>query len=215
MTRPWIVIPLLLLSLFSRSSERISPQEEYNWAYQQFFPVFDELMPMKGTAGSYVVYRAHSESEIPEYWFSIGYDPNENGHGMQNHLSAHVRIADRRSIFGQIMHAHHDEPQQTITAIEKTIRLKTFELKETTCPAMKQQVEILEKLRVDVPKFHDSGVFVFGHRIKSEFHIQRDWEQMSVVFWELRGNDQDPQQNTLVDWANSTRRVLDTCAQAH
>lgn len=215
MTRPWIVIPLLLLSLFSRSSERISPQEEYNWAYQQFFPVFDELMPMKGTAGSYAVYRAHSESEIPEYWFSIGYEPKENGDGMQDHLSAQVRIADMRSIFSQIMHAHRDEPQQTITAIEKTIRLKTFDLKETTCPAMKQQVEILEKLQVDVPKFHDPGVFVFGHRKRSEFLIQQDWEQMTVVFAELLVNDQNRQQNPLVNWADSTRRVLDTCAQAH
>ncbi len=208
MIRPCIAILLVLASLVSWSSERPFSQADWDWTYKHFHPVLDELMPMQGTA-AYVVYRAHSESGVPEYWFVIGYDPNQGGHGLQKYLSAHVRIAESQSIFEQIMRAHRSEPQEDIASIEKRIKLRTFDLNEMTCPAMKEQVEMLEKVQVDVPKFHDPGVFVFGHPLKSEFHIQQGFQQMSVV---LLDDDKLPHENALHNWAFWTRRVLDGCA---
>jgi hypothetical protein len=210
MIRSWIAILLIPLPFFSRSSEPPFSQADSDWTYKHFYPVLDELMPMQGTAGSYVVYRGHSESDVPEYWFAIGYDPNQDGHGSQKYLSAHIRIADTRSIFGQIMRAHRSEPRDDIASIQKRIKLRTFELNEMTCPAMKDQVGILTQIHVNVPTFGE-GVFVFGHPPRSEFHIQGDnGEQMSVSLLE---DDKLPHQNALLNWVFFTRRALDGCAQ--
>ena len=211
MIRPWIAILLIPLSFFSLSSERPFSQADSDWTYKHFYPVLDELMPLQGTAGAYVVYRAHSESDIPEYWFVIGYDPNQDGHELQKYLSVHVRVADTHSVFGQIMRAHRSEPREDIASIEKRIELRTFELNEMTCPAIKDQVEILEKLQVNVPKFHDPGVFILGHPEKSEFHIKWGLQQMRVV---LVDDGKLPHENALLNWAYWTRRAINDCAQA-
>ena len=142
-----------------------------------------------------VLYSKHALKKIPAEKGQVGCE--------------NVRIADTHSIFGQIIRAHRSEPQERIAAIEKRIKLRTFDLNEMTCPAMKEQVERLEKVQLDVPKFHDPGVFVFGHPLKSEFHIQQGLQQMSVV---LLDDDKLPHENALLNWAFWTRRVLDGCA---
>ena len=206
----WIAILLIMLSLFSSGSERPYREADYDWASAHFYPVLDELMPLKGAPGTYVIYRAHSESLRPEYWFSIGYDQNQDRHGLQKYLSAHVRMADTNSIFDQILRAHHSEPGREMASIQKGLKLKAFELTEMSCPAIKDQVEKLENIQTSVPKFHDTGAFIFGDRMRNEFQIQQNSEQMSLVLLE---DLKSPPEIPLLNWAYWTRRALDSCAQ--
>src|SRR5258705_1883578 len=96
-----------VLILFWCGSRRLNSQTEADWAWtnKQFGPVLDALMPLQRSGGVYVSYRANRDyvTSIPEYYFIIGRESNENGYGFYPYLTAHVRIATPVSIYDQLM----------------------------------------------------------------------------------------------------------------
>ena len=83
---------LLTLSFVLCASGTFSSQTDadWDWVGSHFGDALDKLMPLARTTGFYVVYRAHRDyrTDVPEYWFMIGYDENEGGPGLQPFLSA-------------------------------------------------------------------------------------------------------------------------------
>jgi hypothetical protein len=137
--------------------------EDWDWTNKQFGPVLDELMPLQKPQGLYVTYRANRDyaTSTPEYWFLIGYEPRENGYGLNGFLSAHVRLASPASIYDQLMAMHQKEPaSQDVGSFRKRIRLKAYDFTETNCPAVKSQIEKLEKLVTRLPNLNGDVVII-------------------------------------------------------
>ena len=114
-----------------------------------FREALDGLMPLGSTAGYYVVYRAHRDyrTDVPEYWFRIGYDGNTAGYGLQPFLSAHVSVADTSSIYEQLMGIHRGDPQEDVVSMTKKVKLKRWDVNEASCPPIKKQIADLQQLQ--------------------------------------------------------------------
>jgi len=194
---------VLLLILLLCLSTRLSSQndEEWNWINEHFGPALSELMPIQQSSGFYVAYRSHRDyqTSILEYSFVIGYDPNENGPGLQEYLSAHVRIADSLSIHDQMMKMHSSNPQEDAANIQKQVKLKTWDFTQKTCPAIQRQFDKFQVLRFGTPVF-DQIVF---HPLVHTFHIQAGMGNMDLVLTD--------EGHPLVKWALETRHALEAC----
>jgi hypothetical protein len=87
--------------------------------------------------------------------------------------------------------------------MQKSISLKSVELTEKTCPAIKRQVDKFDELQAKLPKIRSDAIIL--HPMNHEFHIQGAEGDVSAVL-----TDDD---NPLVKWALDTRQALDLCSQ--
>ena len=200
---------MTFLIVFVTSERRLSAQTDadWDWTNKQFGLALDALMPLEQRGGLYVVYRAHRDyrTDVPEYWFMIGFDPKEGGYGLHNYLSAHVRFAQTISIYDQLMRIHRSDPRQDVSAMQKRISLKSVDLTEKTCPAISHQVAKLEEVGANLPKMRIDTIIL--HPMNHEFHIQGTDGDVSAVL----ADDENP----LVKWALETRQALDLCSTGH
>ena len=199
-------IVLILLAVAALQTLPFSQTEaEWNWTNKHFEAALDSLMPLQRTQGVYVVYRANRDlyTEVPEYWFLIGYDGNPDGHGLQPTLSAHVRAADSVSIYDQLMRMHRKEPNEDASSMVRRMKLTNWDTNETACPAIRKQVQKLQELQ-SKPLDLNSEVIVL-HPMNHQFHIQAAGGDMKFTIWD----DEQP----LVLWAVETRRVLESCTK--
>ena len=149
-------ILLITLTVISLDTATLLSQTEaeWEWANKHFGQALDALTPLRRVAGPYVVYRAHRDlrTDVPEYWFLIGRDQNEKGYGLHTYLSAHVRAAETLSIYDQLRSMRRSNEQGDAVSITQKIKLQTWDLNETNCPAIKDEVEKLEELQPKLPK---------------------------------------------------------------
>ena len=66
-------------------------EADWDWTNVNFGTVLDRFMPMYGTEGLYVVYRANRDlhTEVPEYWFLID-KPDCNRNELQKRRSGEI-----------------------------------------------------------------------------------------------------------------------------
>ena len=113
-------------------------------------------------------------TSTPEYWFTIGREPNENGYGLHPYLTAHVRAAEPASIYDQLMAVHREEPAaQDALTIQKRIKIQTSDYTEMTCPDLKDQLRKLKSLPIRLPEIY--GDYVIIHPMIHAFLIDGQW----------------------------------------
>jgi hypothetical protein len=145
-------------------------------------------------------------TSTPEYWFTIGREPNENGYGLHPYLTAHVRAAEPTSIYDQLMAVHREEPAaQDGLTIQKPIKIQISDFTEMTCPDLKDQLRKLKSLPIRLPEIN--GDYVIIHPMIHAFLI--DGANGDVLMSLTDDN------NPLVLWAQETRRALDACRKIH
>lgn len=183
-------------------------EADWEWTNKEFSSVLDSLMPLQKNGGVYITYRANRDlyTSTPEYWFTIGREPNERGPGLHPYLSAHVRVAQPISIYDQIMAIHRAEPATTdMTVVQNRIKFQKADFTELSCPAVKSQTE---KLKTIAPKLPDvSGDYIVLHPMNHMFYLSGANGDVSITLTD----EKDP----LVQWAQETRQALDACAKPH
>jgi hypothetical protein len=204
MTR--ILLAVVAILSFESGMLLSQTEAERDWANLHFAQVLDTVMPLQRTASIYIVYRAHRDlhTEVPEYWFLIGTDPNEKGYGLHPYLSAHIRAADTSSIYDQLVRMHRSDAKEDASSIAKKVRLKAWDWNEANCPAITDELEKLKDLQSKLPDLTANTIVL--HPMNHEFHLQAATGDANLVLWD----DEHP----LVKWALDTRRALDKCAQA-
>ena len=208
MIRRLSAILLTVIFVLSASSKFSSQTNtDWEWVNTHFGTTLDSLMPLQRPTGYYVVYRSHRDyrTDVPEYWFMIGYDGNSRGYGLETVLSAHVRAADTSSIYDQLMHMHRSDAKEDAAAMTKKIRPRNWNLKEAGCPSIKKQIEQLEQLQSKPLKLNTDVIVL--HPMNHEFHIQAPDGDLNFVIWD----DEHP----LVKWALETRLALENCAKTN
>ncbi len=164
-------------------------------------------MPLQRAGGGvYVTYRANRDyvTSVPEYWFLIGRESNEGGHGLHSYLSARVRIAQPLSILGQLMAIHREEPTvEDTTDLQKRVKLQTSDFTEMNCPAIKNQMDKLERLSAKMPAV--DGDVIIIHPMIHAFYIDGSDGDVRMFL--------EDDENPLVKWALQTRRALEACGK--
>jgi hypothetical protein len=180
----------------------VQTDADWDWMREDFGPALDTLMPIREDIGTHVTYRSYHDlhSDVIEYSFILGHDPNVDGLGLQGYLSAHVRMADSVSIYDQMMKMHRDNPQEEASTIRKRVKIKEWNLTERTCPKIRSQFREFRSLRFRPPHFDEIVLDPLVH----QFTIQTGAGDMDLTLVDSR----DP----LVAWALRTRRVLEKCA---
>lgn len=192
------------------ASGSLDSQTEANWEWtnKEFGSALDALMPMHSRSGMYVSYRANRDyvTSVPEYWFRIGYESNgKQDYGLQNFFSAHVRIASPNSIYDQLMALHRSNPStQTASSFISRIKLKTYDLTEMNCPAIKTQMNKFEKLQMKPPDLNPNVVTI--HPMIHAFYAQGADGDMTIALTD--------EEHPLVKWASETRQALELCIES-
>lgn len=179
---------------------------QWTWSSEHFSSVLDALMPLQRRSGMYVSYRANRDyaTNTPEYWFMIGHEPREKGYGLNPYLSAHVGLADPVSIYDQLMAIHGKDPTiQGAKLILDRIKLRKFDFTEMNCPAMKEQLERLKNLPVKLPDINGGEITL--HPMIHALYITGAEGDAHLVLTDDK--------NGLVQWAQETRSVLDSCGK--
>jgi hypothetical protein len=199
------ILPLMtlvgLFLFFSSATLPAQTQEDRNWVNRNSIQALDELMPIKKSEGYYVAYRSRPDllTEILEYSFLIGYDPNENQPGLQAQLSAHVRTADSVSVYDQMMKMHRANPREGLASIKRKIRVKAWDLNESNCPAVRTQFDKLEKVGFGPLEF----LAIWLDAPSYEFRIQAGAGDFDMTLFD--------ETHPLVQWALETRHALESC----
>jgi hypothetical protein len=183
-------------------------QADWDWTNKEYGPVLDVLMPLHARGGLYVSYRANRDfvTSVPEYWFRIGYESNEKqGYGLQNFFSAHVRIASPNSIYDQLMALHlGTSATQDPANFKSRIKLRSYDFTEMNCPAIKAQMDKLEKLQMKLPDLNGNVITI--HPMNHAFYAQGAEGDMSIVLTD--------EEHPLVKWASETRQALELCVKS-
>jgi hypothetical protein len=205
--RCWIATIGIVLVVFCCSSERVESQTEadWDWTNKEFGPILDTLMPPEAIGGLYLTYRSHKDyvTSVPEYWFRIGYEFNEKqGYGRQNFYTAHVRIANPNSIYDQLMALHRNDPAtQEASGFKSRIKLRSYDLTEMSCPAIKTQMDKFAELQTKMPDLNGGVITI--HPTIHAFYAQGGEGDMRIVLTD--------EGHPLVKWALQTRRALEDC----
>ncbi len=203
------VVSLALVAFWCASGTlEAQTQADWDWANREFGSVLDRLMPLQAKGGLYVTYRANRDfvTSIPEYWFRIGYEFNEKqGYGLQTFFSAHVRIASPNSLYEQLMALHRSNPStQEATGFIPRIKLRSYDLTEMNCPAIKTQMDKFQKLQTKLPDLNGNVITI--HPMNHVFYAQGAEGDMTIVLTD----DELP----LVKWALETRQALEQCVKS-
>ncbi len=196
-----VVIGLGLVA-FCCASGRLNSQTQadWDWTNKEFGPVLDGFMPLQTNGGLYVSYRANRDfvTNIPEYWFRIGYEYNQKqGCGLQSFFSAHVRIASPNSIYDQLIALHRSNPATREAANFKSrIKLRGYDFTEMNCPAIKVQMDKFEKLQIELPDLNGNVITI--HPMNHAFFAQGAEGDMSIVLTD--------EKHPLVKWALERRK---------
>lgn len=194
---------IAVLALFFCVPGTVSAQSnaDWEWVGDHFPHALHELFPLE-LPGVYVAYRSHRDlyTDTLEYSFVIVPDVSAKGNGAEPRVVARVRQADSTSVYDQMMALHQKSPNRSAAEIQKELRVKTWTLAETTCPAVRTQLLRFEQLRLVPPQF---DVIVL-HPLIHEFHVRAAMGDMDIVLYD---ND-----SSFVQWALETRRALELCA---
>jgi len=191
----WFVLAIALSVTPICSSQT---DADWEWVSDNFGGVLDNLMPLQ-QSGLHVVYRAHRDyrTDVPEYWFTIGYD---FGSGR---LSAHVRLADTSSIYDQLMRMHRSDPKEDASSMVKKIRVKDWRVDDASCPLIREQIDRFQDVKYTPFKLETHRIIL--HPMNHEFRLEAPDGTMNLIIWD----DEHP----LVRWAHETRLTLERCAQ--
>jgi thiol-disulfide isomerase/thioredoxin len=175
--------------------------DDWDWVNKNYGGILNEFVPMKAEGGLYLSYRSHRDlyTDVLEYGFLLGYELRENKPGLQEFLTAHVRLADGVSIYDQLMKMHRDKPNESAETIRHKVTVKKWSLSEKTCPAIQEQFRKFQNLSIRVPEF-DSIVL---HPMVHQFHVEAGLGTMDLEL--------DDSEHSLVLWALETRKALDSC----
>jgi thiol-disulfide isomerase/thioredoxin len=176
-------------------------QAEWDWVNRKYYPVINELLPMKAQGGTYLFYRSHRDldTDTLEYSFFVGHEPKQDGPGLQDSLTADVRVADSLSIYEQMIKMHRGKPTESVAAIKKKIKIREWRLNERTCPAIQTQFSKFKNLSLKPPEF-DSIVL---HPLVHQFHVVAGAGDMDISLVD--------EKHPLVLWALETEKTLDAC----
>jgi len=204
-----VVVGLGLVAIWCAGAAlRAQTEADWDWTNKALDPVLDTLMPLHAKGGLYVTYRANRDyaTSVPEYWFRIGYDFNEKqGYGLNRFFSAHVRIASPNSIYDQLMALHRCNPEnQEASSFIPRIRLRSYDLTEMNCSAIKVQMDKFQKLQTKLPDLNANVITI--HPMNHVFYATGAEGDMTIVLTD--------EEHPLVKWASETRQALEQCVKS-
>ena len=199
-----ILLTLLVLPTLPISSQTTA---DWEWMDKHFGQALDTLMPLQENPGFYIAYRAHRDlyTDVAEKWFTIGYERPAGGKGLQQFLSAHVRMPDSSSIYTQLMQMHRSDAKEDINSMVKQVKVRTWDSDERDCPVIRKEVEEFQKLQIN--SFDLKPDHIVLHPMIHEFRAEAPDGNISVAVWD----DDHP----LVRWASEAMQAIESCVKTH
>ena len=198
-----VVIILLIVLIFAHPA-KAQTERDFAWVNNHFQDVLNRLMPIGGYTLGYRSYRDLYTDEL-EYSFIF------DGDSYDQDLSATFRIADKTSIYDQIMASHRKKPAASISEIVQDLKLQEWRFTETSCPAIRSQFEQFYSLSLETMSSQEKADRQSGRQIIT-LHPREHYFESRVTGGRLRlvmENGEHP----FVVWAEATRQALSACAR--
>ncbi|HSQ20339.1 MAG TPA: hypothetical protein VLR92_08190 [Blastocatellia bacterium] len=198
------MVATLLLS-FSSQSSRAQTQDDWDWVNKHFFTVLEEILPIRERLGFSVGYRSYRDLFTKETEFSFVF----NRIVQEKYITVIVRQPQTTSLYDQIMTAHRRNPNESIDAIKKQLKLRQQRYSEKTCSAIRIQYDefyqlTLQMLSAKGKREQSKGEFsIILHPRVHTFTADISGGRMELVL--------DEPDHPFVIWANKTRELLERC----
>lgn len=198
------LVTILFVSLLSKSS-LAQTQEDWDWVNNHFFTVLEEILPIRERLGFSVGYRSYRDLFTNETEFSFVF----NRIIQEKYITVIVRQPQTTSLYDQIMTAHRRNPNESIDAIKKQLRLRQQRYSEKTCSAIRTQYDEFYQLTLQMLSAKDKrqqskGEFsIILHPRVHTFSADISGGRIELVL--------DEPDHPFVRWANKTRELLERC----
>ena len=187
-------VSVALLVLLSSQESREVQQRHWDWLSQHRFEALDRLMPLEGKSYSPVTFRSYRDlyQDVHEKYFQI-IGP------VGKPLKATVVTPDGQSIQQQMLEVHMDDSSASFESVIRQVQVSTVTVEERQCPAMREQLEILESLDFTVP---DPRRIII-HPVVYSLSLDFSGGELLATLTE--------EDHPLVRWPIETQRELDAC----
>lgn len=198
-----VVVILFFAPVFAYPT-KAQTEEDRAWVNKHFQDVLNRVMPIGGyTLG----YRSYRDLYTDELEYSFFFD----GDSLDQDLNATFRIADKISIYEQIMASHRKKPAASISEILQELKLQEWRFTETSCPAISSQFEQFYSLSLETMSSQERADRKAGRQIIT-LHPREHYFESRVTGGRLRlviANGE----HQFVIWAEATRQALSSCAK--
>jgi hypothetical protein len=198
------LVAILLLS-FSSQSSWAQTQDDWDWVNKHFLGVLEEFLPIREKLGFSVGYRSYRDLFTNETEFSFVF----NRIIQEKYITVIVRQPQDTSLYDQVMAAHRRNPDETIDAIKKQLRVSQQRYSEKTCSAIRTQYDEFYRLTLQMLSARDKR-----EQSKGEFSITLH-PRVHTFAADISGGRLnlvlDEQDHPFVRWATRTRNLLERC----
>ncbi|MDX2042651.1 MAG: hypothetical protein SF097_15625 [Acidobacteriota bacterium] len=179
-------------------------QQDWDWVNKHFYDVLNELMPFDDYSLGYRSYRDLYTNELERSFFF-------NGDPFYQNLNATFRIADKVSVYDQMMELHRKKPTTTISEIKANLKIKEWQFSQSSCPAIKTQFEKFFRLSLEMMSSKERsdreagvGTIALHPRIHSfNARITGGHLNLTITFGD----------HPFASWAEETFQALNSCAK--
>jgi hypothetical protein len=198
------LVAILFVSFLSQSSWA-QTQDDWDWVNKHFFTVLEEILPIRERLGFSVGYRSYRDLFTNEPEFSFVF----NRIIQEKYITVIVRQPQTTSLYDQIMTAHRRNPNESIEAIKKQLKLRQQRYSEKTCRAVRTQYDEFYQLTLQMLSARDKRdqgkgeLSITLHPRVHTFSADISGGRMDLVL--------DEQDHPFVRWANKTRELLERC----
>jgi len=187
----------LALTSVSPSAYQNPSDDDWTWLDDNRMAALDILMPLADQEAAVVTFRSYRvlyQDAVEEYFRIV--EPSIDT------FVAVLVLPIGQSVQDQLLKAHMEDPAGVLPTLLDRVRLRTVALEGSSCPAIREQLKVLDTLQFRTP---DRRVLTIHPPIYSF--------AMRFIGGSLVAEYQD-EGHPLVRWALNTRTALLECAHA-
>src|SRR5262249_2606697 len=119
---------------------------DWQWLNESRESAFEHSMPVDGNTQAYATFRSYRDlyQDVPEVYVTL--------RGLGEALEAVVVQPVDASIQQQLLQLHMAEPEKPLGDLLPRVKVQRRRFTTGTCPAVRQQLEALSRLKVPLPE---------------------------------------------------------------
>lgn len=184
---------LALICLPIRSQE----QPADDWVAKHFVSALEEFFPVRNAPGDFIAVRTHQSGTNDALEFAFVIQNTQDPHT----ISATVHEAEGSSLYHQIAALHAKDRSASFDAIRPQLKIQTWNLSATQCPAVLAQFNAFQHIQFVRPRDEDEPE---ENPIVYEINETVDGSSSQVI--------EAIRTRAIPRWADETRKALLACA---
>ena len=193
--------------LVAQQAQQYPSQADFDWVDSRFHAVLEQLLLVAARLGDSLGYRSVRELHTEELEYAFLFNRERS-----KPITATVVIPDTVSLYDQIMALHRKNPRTIIDAMVPLLKIKRWQMSETTCPAVRKEYDRFYELALVMRSSKDREEEATG-QVTIRLHPRAHLFKADISGGRIDLVLTDPE-HPYVKWAEETQRALEGCTAA-